>query len=367
MAPRPHLLVALSPHGYGHTTQTAPVLNALRERLPELRITVRSSVPPQLLQARIHGAFDYLPVASDFGMRMASAVDVRADASAQAYAELHQDWERKVDDEAAQLAALAPDLILANIPYLTLAGAARAGIPAYGLCSLNWADIYAHYCGHHPAATTVHAHMLAAYNSAAAILQTAPAMPMENITRRRAIGPVAHLGRNRRGEIDALLHVSARERLVVIAPGGIELRLPVDDWPRLPGVRWLVPRAWNIQHADAVALESLNMHFTDILRSCDALIGKPGYGSFAEAACNGTPVLYIKRHDWPEEPYLIDWLQRHGRCLEIERGALARGDIHESLRTLWDMPTPIAPAPTGIEEGAEYLFASITQPIPHAP
>ena len=38
MKPDPHLLLAVSGHGYGHLAQCAPVINALWQRLPRLRL-----------------------------------------------------------------------------------------------------------------------------------------------------------------------------------------------------------------------------------------------------------------------------------------------------------------------------------------
>lgn len=355
----PHLLVAISPHGFGHTCQTAPVVNALRKRLPELRVTLRTTVAPWLLRARFEGEFVQVPVASDFGMSMASAVEVLSEESAQAYLNFHQDWDSKVNAEAEALAALKPDMILANVPYLTLAGAARAGIPAYAMCSLNWADIYQHYCGQRPEAALIHAQILSAYNSASCFLQTTPSMPMPDIAKRLAIGPVARVGTDRRAQINTLLGLRGDERLVVIAPGGLALELPVSNWPRLPAVRWLVSRDWHISHPDAFNLEDLNMHFTDVLRSCDALIGKPGYGSFTEAACNGVPMLYLRREGWPEQPYLIDWLERQGRCREVDAADLPCGKLNDALKRLWEQPMPAITLPGGIEEGADYLLKEL--------
>ena len=37
------------------------------------------------------------------------------------------------------------DRVLTNVSYLPLAGAALAGIPSLSLCSLNWADLFAHF------------------------------------------------------------------------------------------------------------------------------------------------------------------------------------------------------------------------------
>ena len=39
------------------------------------------------------------------------------------------------------LRRLAPDLVLTDVAYLPLAGAAQAGIPALSMCSLTWADL----------------------------------------------------------------------------------------------------------------------------------------------------------------------------------------------------------------------------------
>ncbi|MBI3607030.1 MAG: hypothetical protein HY207_03580 [Nitrospirae bacterium] len=359
--PAPHLVVAISPHGFGHAALTAPVVNALRARAPGLRLTLRTTVSPELLKARFQEPWDHVAVASDFGMVMASAIDVLVDESARAYARLHEHWDAEIERETAALTALQPALLLCNVPYLSLAAAAKAGIPALALCSLNWADIYAHYCGHRPEAPAIHARMLEAYRGAECFLLCEPSMPMTDLPRRRPIGPVATVGRDRRSEIVRHVGADPDHRLVVIAPGGIAMPLPVEEWPRLPGVRWLVPATWKTNHPDATAIEALDMPFVDVLRSSDAVIGKPGYGTFVEAACNGTPVLYVRRLDWPEEPYLIAWLERHGRCREITRDELIKGTLDDALRALWSRPIPPPVAPTGVSDAASFLAERITR------
>lgn len=350
-----HLLVALSAHGFGHAGQTAPVVNRLREMCPDLRVTVRTTLPRAFLAARFSGAFEVVAERTDFGMVMRSAIDVLRDESAAAYRDGHRDWPQKVRAEAERLQTLAPDLVLANVPYLPLAGAATAGIPAVALCSLNWADIYAHYLGDRPEAQPILAEMRAAYQSAQAFLQTEPHMPMADLRNRRPVGPVARVGRSRRAEILARLGLSADTRLVNIAPGGMELKLPMAAWPALAGVHWIVPESWRIDRPDTTAFETVGMLFTDVLASSDVLIGKPGYGSFAEVACSGIPMLYVRRHDWPEEPYLVEWLAGHGRALEISREDLNRGDVAAPLDALLRMPPAPRVVPTGIEQAAQYL------------
>jgi len=351
----PHLLVDISPHGYGHVSQTSAVVNELVQLMPELRITVRTTAPREFLQTRFQCEFAHLPVAFDFGMKMANAVDVEVEESAAAYREFHADWQQKVEREAQVMHALKPDLLLANIPYLSLAAAHRAGIRSVGLCCLNWADIYRHYCPGDADKLPIHRQMIEAYNSAEYFLKVQPAMEMSDLNNTREIAPIARIGRALRCHIAANSSQTEGEKLVLVAMGGMAFQLPMQHWPYLPGIRWLVPEAWNIQRTDVTTIESLKLPFTDVLASCDAVITKPGYGTFAEAACNEVPVLYLSRHDWPEEPYLVNWLKQNTACLEVERSVLQSGEIGELLATLMQIPKPARPVASGALEAARYL------------
>jgi hypothetical protein len=137
--------------------------------------------------------------------------------------------------------------------------------------------------------------------------------------------------------------------------GGIAHRLPVDEWPRLAGIRWLVPAEWQCCHPDAIAAEDFGLGFTDLLCSVDAVLTKPGYGTFTEAAVNGTPVIYQRRDDWPEQECLIDWLEGNGRSREVSAAALHQGDLLAALNTLWALPSSPRPATGGETEAARLL------------
>ena len=99
----PHLLVAISSHGFGHLSQVAPVVNRLNELIPQLKITVRAALPEAQLRSRLHH-FDTLQLATDdFGMVMNHAFSVDTQASLARYQSLHQEWDHKVKALAQQL------------------------------------------------------------------------------------------------------------------------------------------------------------------------------------------------------------------------------------------------------------------------
>jgi len=333
----PHLFVDISSHGFGHLAQTGPVLEALADRVADLRLTVRCGLPATQLAKRITPAFRHIHDCSDVAFVMHDATRIDLAASAAAYRAAHADWPGKVATEAGFLADIAADLVLSDISALPLAAARMAGIPAIAMCSLNWADQFAHLFADEPWAATIHAQLQSAYAGADAFLRCTPAMPMPDLTNAIDIPPLARTGRRQRDSVERMLGGQGNERLVLAAMGGIDFELPLARWPRLPGVRWLVGNA-PPGRPDMTSYPSLGLHFTDLLASVDAVIGKPGYGMFVEAAAAGIPLLYLRRKDWPEQEVLIDWLQAKAVCAEVSPAAFASGTFIPQLQTLWAKP-----------------------------
>ena len=355
MSHPPHLFVDISSHGFGHLAQVAPILNDLSRRRPRLRLTVRSGLPLEKLLSRVQCDFIHLSGRSDFGFVMLDAVRIDLAATADAYRAQHANWRERVDAETELLCRIQPDLVLTDVAYLPLAAAAQAGIPSLSMCSLNWADLLAHFFGHQPWAKPIHNEMLAAYGAAVCFLRLTPAMPMSDLSRTRAIAPVAAIGHDQRDALLAQLSCPPGIKLVLVAFGGFAKDLSAEHWPRMEGVHYLVPQSWLISRDDMTATEPLGLHFTDLLRSVDAVLTKPGYGTFTEAACNGTAVIFMRRNDWPEQDCLIDWLMLNARCLEITETALISGRWLESLGDLWEQAAPPLPRNEGAAEAAKII------------
>lgn len=349
------LLVSISAHGFGHAVQAAVVVNALWDRWPDLQVTLRTALPRAVLEGFFSHGFELVEQSDDVAMVMASPLTVLAEDTAAAYQAFHSGWQARVEAEAAALTRLAPDLVLANVPYLPVAAAARAGIPAVAMSSLNWAELYWNFFAGRPEAARIRDEMIAAYRRAEVFLRPEPSMPMTWLPNRRNIGTLARIGAPRRTELSAVLGATAEQKLVLVAFGGIAgKRVPVA-LPRVPDVIWLADGVPRDERPDVASFTALAWRFPDLLRSVDAVVTKPGYGTLAEAACNGARVLYLRRGDWAEESYLVGWLERHGVCREIETGDLAGGRILPVLHDLLAEPAKPGPAATGGADAAEIL------------
>ena len=123
-----------------------------------------------------------------------------------------------------------------------------------------------------------------------------------------------------------------------------------------------MPGNWQCRHPAAIAAEDFGLDFTDLLRSVDVVVTKPGYGTFSEAACNGTPVIFQRRDDWPEQDCLIEWLLRHGICHEISARRLQVGDLADTLQQICQVPTVSPPPTSGIAEAVASIGAIIGRP-----
>ena len=354
-----HLFVDISSHGYGHFAQTAPVLNALMANRP-LRLTIRSGLPQTQLARRLHHPFTHIHEATDFGFIMQDALNVDLAASAERYRSAYADWPQRVSDEAQMLTALQPDLVLSNVSPLPLAGAAKAGIPALAMCSLNWADLFQHYYAGQAWAEPIHTAMLAAYGSANAFLRFTPGMDMPALENLQPISPVSlytdQPARTTRQQAVRALKLPLDKRWLLIALGGIAHRLPVEDWPELPDTQFLVPAGWQVNaRAHITPYNEAQLPFAELLPLADIVLSKPGYGTFVEAACCGLPVLYLQRGDWPEAACLESWLYQHARAAVLPPAAATSGELNPTLTSLLEQSVPPKPVADGATQALHVI------------
>ena len=348
----PHLLLALSGHGFGHLAQAAPVVNALRKQLPQLLLSVCGSLPRAVVAARLDGEFGYQQTALDPVLRMRSAWEVDALASRQVYRTFHRDWQPGLQSDLDLLQQLQPDLVLADIPYRILSAAAEQKIPTVALCSLNWASIYAAYCDDSSEDRQIIEQMNVAYRSAGMFLAPTPSIGMPKLDNVTAIGPIARTGLRQQQSLLQNCAAGMDQRPVLVALGGIAMQLPVDNWPRIEGVVWVFAEALQSDRTDMVNLDALGMRFIDVLASSDAVLTKPGYGTYTEAVCNGVPVLSIEREDWPETEFLNSWVAQHGHLEVITAEQFHSGQFARPLARLLDKPGGSAREPAGIAQAA---------------
>lgn len=349
-----HLYIAVTAHGYGHFAQVAPVADALRRRLPGLRITLQGTVSGDYVRARLRGPFRHIPAAPDVALPMDGPLRARWEDGLTLYTDFDRDHAAHLAHQQALLAEDPPDLLLADIPWLPLEAARRLGIPSAGLCSLSWYDILAESPIGARMPLSMAQHMREAYAGADLFIRPAPSMPMSWLPNGTDIGPIALRRLRDPAGVRARYRVPEDRRLVLMQFGGAgRLRLGRSQ-PLPASVQLLTPDPAAADGRDDITVIA-GADVPDVLASCDAIMTKPGYGTFAEAACNGIPVLYVRRGDWPEEPHLVKWLAERVPTRAVDEQALTVGCIAGPLAELIDGGRADPVAPTGTAEAVELL------------
>ncbi len=352
----PHLYLAITAHGYGHLAQVGPVVAALAAYLPGLRVTVHSELPPQVLAAWLPAGFRQLDGAADPGMVMAGPLQVCWAESVAAYEAFLATAPRRLASLRRLFLADPPDLVLADVPWLPLLAARDLDIPAVALSSLNWHDILVEGAGFYRVSPALREHLAAGYRAADLFIRPTPSMPMAWLENARGVGPIARLGRNRAAQLRRQLRLSALTPLVLMQFGGIAA---APQWLRgapPAGTHWLVPPGSGKTGAGVTPYAALDLPFQDLVASVDLLVTKPGYGSFVEAAGHGLPVLYLGRDDWPETPYLVEWLGRQVPSAAVAAATLGGGELATQVQRLLAAGRSPPVAPTGVVTARDMLL-----------
>ncbi|HEY7804746.1 MAG TPA: hypothetical protein VIC30_09990 [Orrella sp.] len=366
---KPKLLVSLSSHGFGHLAQVAPVIAATQRLIdqglaPAFDLTVRTTLAHSQLKSRIVRSFQYDKGCDDIGMLMHDALTVDLNRSLLAYATLHRQWQRCIDNLAQHLYAHHYSGVLTNTPYLTLAAAHAAGIPAMAICSLNWADILegcvrqdkeslAHANISKPEFSAMLQQIRDAYGLATTVVRPAPFMgqPARQPLDIEPIAPPPQLS-NRAALIDQIAIKLPNPWVVLVSMGGMALELQPSQWPTSllgrsviylthAGLAQVDKPAKQLPHV--MSYESLGMRFTEIMASCDLVLTKPGYGMFVETRTHGKPMLYVARDQWPETDYLVQWANTNTHASQLTPTQLATGQFVAEMTDVLTAPamTPV--------------------------
>ncbi len=347
-----NLVVVISGHGYGHAAMTAPLIQALQKQCPKLNIIVRSDLPEQYLRTVMPFSFEHCKESTDFGMAMFDAFNVDTDKSLARYLRFHQHWHDNIDKEANRLLQLQTGYLISNIAYLPLAAASQQAIPAIAYGCLNWAEIFQYYFSEQ---RQIFRQIFAAYASATCIIRTQPTMPMTGLVT-ETVGSIATMATNRRSYLLDKLGLAENTRLILTSMGGIKTDLNIRRWPIIENIHYLLDDQAPDDRPDISSLTGLGISFIDTLGSVDLFLTKPGYGSFSQAVCNRVPVLYVERPDWPEHPYLCDWLKKHISCTSISQRQFCHGQFASELILLLEQDvSPVRPD-SGLNNAVEIIL-----------
>jgi hypothetical protein len=355
----PRIWCSISGHGFGHGAQTIPILNELGRRLPDLHVMLRTNLSQHFLQKNLTIPWELHPSIQDIGCVQNGPLFIDVPTTWMEYEKFHIDWFQKIRAEAELIRSHQPDLVVSNISYLGIEAGAQSGIPTVAMGSLSW-DRALEYLG--TQVSDEHERIIEqirrSYRKANLMIRFGPNIPMVAFREIVDVGPIAAPPLQSTGSVRDLLKMDPKEKLILVAFGGIPLSsFPVDRLKGFEGYRFLVDGSMALQESSHVnSINVLPFPFRQILAEADLIMTKPGYATVIEAVRNAIPLVYVRRYNFVDEQILVDYAHRYGRARELHIDQFNKGEWLQALETVQRIPLPIeAPPELGTQAAAEIL------------
>ena len=345
------VVFAVTAHGFGHATRSAALLRALRKALPDARLEALTDAP-----ARFFPGVEKRPGLPDPGMVQRGPLDVDWDASLAAHEALAARWDAALAE--ARAAVRGASLVLADATALACAAAAAEGAPCFLVTNFTW-DWILEGAPDAARGARAAARLADAYRSASGAFRLPGSGGFGTVKDVAEAPLVAARSALSRAEARRVLGVpDDGRRLLLVSFGGFGGEPPPlgrgwDGW-RLAGFG-PAPKGLD---APWLALDPASPRpHAEVVACADAVLCKPGYSTFAEAAAHGTRALYVHRPDYPEARALAAWLPSAVACRELPRGDFEAGRWRDALEELMRLPERPLPPPDGAERLAARLAA----------
>lgn len=338
----PLIWAAISGHGFGHAAQVVPVLNALHRLVPDLRVLLRTTVPPSFFTDRLSLPWDVSRVQQDVGCVQNGPLKIDVEATWREHHRFHSAWEERLRTETEAMRTVGPNVVLADTPYLALAAGKAAAVPTVALASFTWDLVLSEYVAPPSIDSRAILQLIRqAYGEADLALRINPAPKMEIFRRIIDIGPIAEPAPSARERLTEFLGLAQGEQTVLIGFGGIPLdSLPFNRLESLTGYRFIFDGSIPPGSRRFVAAASLPFSFKTLMASVDLIMTKPGYGTVVEAVALRTPLVYVRRYNFADEQPLVDYVHRYGRGVELSLDDFIHGHWEKSLQRVHSLSAP---------------------------
>lgn len=349
-----NLAFFISSHGFGHAARACAVMLAISKARPSVHFSIYTRVPKWFFDGSFNGgvAFSYSPLDTDVGFIQATSMREDYDATIKALTALYPFREEFVSGVSENLRHGGVRGVLCDISVLGLVAARQAGIPSIIIENFTWDWIYARYADEDPRFQRFVDYLRPLYYTATLRVQAEPiCVPVEGALK---VSVLARPIRNRPDAIRQELGIPTGASLVMCTMGGVPgtfqflpaLRAHKDIFFILAGTEPSQDLPSNVRAVP----HSSNLYHPDLVAASDAIIGKVGYSTVAEAYYGRTQFLYVPRRRFAESEVMEQFVTRELCGVEIEQGSFDDGSWVARVPSILRKPAELPENTSGPED-----------------
>lgn len=360
---QPHRIAYfITPHGYGHAARAAAVMNAFYHVLPDMVFEIYTRVPVWFFNMSNEGAFNYHELLTDIGLVQATSMQEDLPGTVKrldTFLPFNAGW---VQALAQQVTAQGCEMIFCDVSPLGIAVAQAAGLPSILVENFTWDWIYEGYLAEEPGLSPHIDYLKGVFASAELHIRTEPAcdssLPAHLVSRVVSRKPRSTMEITRQR-----LGIPLEARVVMITMGGILTQYPF--LPRLEAasdIVFLVPGgsdAYEKRGSLVVIPHHSNLYHPDLVAAADAMIGKLGYSTLAEAYATGIPYAYIPRERFPESLPMGRFAREMMDAVELSEARFFSGEWLDLLPAMLSRPRRQPDGLNGADQIASWILKKI--------
>jgi hypothetical protein len=303
------LYVAITSHGFGHASRACAVLAEVQRRDPTLRLIIATTAPKWLLDAYLPGPFTLRSIAFDIGVIQADSLTMDLSGTLAQLAQIRGEAEATIATEVAFLRQEKVGLILGDIPPLLTRIAEAADLPCWMMSNFGWDFIYQPWTANFGADVVEDlAWIRDCFGRCDRLFRLPFHEPMAAFPTQQDVGLTGGEPRYALADLRETFALTAPiDRTTLLTFGGLGLQqIPYEALDRFPDWQFIT---FDRQAPALANLRQVTDHQyrpVDFMPLCGRILSKPGYGTFAEACRQGTPIVSLTREDFAEAQLLLD-------------------------------------------------------------
>ena len=352
----------ISPHGFGHAARAAAVMSALRAQDPTLHFEIFTRVPRWFFEDSVGSDFTYHALLTDVGLAQESALNENIPQTLRRLKEFYPFDCALVAEIAQRVTRLKCKLVMCDIAPLGIAVAHAAAIPSILVENFTWDWIYAGYAHDDARFQKYITYLRAVFKAADYHIQTEP------VCKHRAADlvtqPVSREPRTPARQIRKQLGIPPRAHVVLITMGGTQSaqqHVFLDRLAQIQRVYFII--SGNSHRAEKRGNLILLPHRSefyhpDLMNASDAVIGKAGYSTVAEAYRAGIPFGYVSREKFREAPTMAKFIRAALGGFEISAADFESGRWIARLPDLLALPRLTRRERNGAQQIADFILGN---------
>ncbi|MBD2387989.1 glycosyl transferase [Cylindrospermum sp. FACHB-282] len=309
---RPILYLAMTNHGFGHTTRTASLAARIQKLCPEVLLILVTTAPRWFLECYIEGDFVLRQRAFDLGVVQSDSLTMDKEATLAKLREIQKRQNSLIATEVNFLRQNRVNLILADIPFLAAGFAKAANIPCWMMSNFGWDFIYRDWGGEF---TAIADWISDWYSKCDRLFRLPFHEPMSAFPNITDVGLVSGSPRFPADDVRATWGITAeREKTILLTFGGLGLQqIPYENLRQFADWQFIVFDQSAPELPNLVKVTTRQYRPVDFMPICGRIFSKPGYSTFAEATKLQVPIVTIPRDDFAEAPVLLEGIANYNQ------------------------------------------------------